>query len=148
MSSPDPSGKRRAREAALEMLYQWEIGRMGADETVATYWPARDEDAEAGPLDEELRGFANALVTGTIARVDEIDGIIGPRAHNWRVERMAVVDRLVLRLAVCELLTVPGTPAKVVINEALELARRYSGDEAVAFVNGILDAVRKDFKRE
>jgi N utilization substance protein B len=147
MTRPDPAAKRRAREAALQMLYQWEIGRMGANETVATYWPARDDDAEAGPLDQELRAFANDLVTSTIARVQEIDGLIAPRAHNWRVARMAAVDRLVLRLAVCELLTAPATPAKVIINEALELARRYSGDEAVAFVNGILDAVRKDLNR-
>ena len=85
---------------------------------------------------------------GPIARVDEIDRLLSSRTQNWRVERMAVLDRLVLRLATFELLAEPETPAKVVINEALELARAYSGEEAVAFVNGVLDAVRKELKRE
>jgi N utilization substance protein B len=78
----------------------------------------------------------------------DIDPLSAARAHNWRVERMAVIDRLVLRLAIAELLTQPATPAKVVINEAIELARTFSGDDAVPFVNGVLDAVRKDLKRE
>lgn len=145
MTRADPAGRRRAREAALQMLYQWEVGRMGAYEAVATYWPAQDPDDDVG---EELRTFANALVKGTIERVAEIDSLLSARARNWRVERMAAVDRLVLRLAVFELLSAPDTPAKVVINEALELTRTFSGDEAVAFVNGVLDAVRKDLGRE
>ena len=99
-------------------------------------------------MDDELRSFANDLVQGTVERVGEIDTLLKARAHNWRVERMAAIDRLVLRLAVYELLSAPATPAKVVINEALELARAYSGEEAVAFVNGVLDGVRKDLGRE
>jgi transcription antitermination protein NusB len=145
MTSVDPAGRRRAREAALQMLYQWEVGRASAYEAIATYWPAHDSDPA---LEEPLREFANELVRGTIARVAEIDGILGAHTQNWRVERMAVIDRLVLRLAVYEFLAQPGTPARVVINEALELARAYSGEEAVAFVNGILDSIRKDLKRE
>ena len=94
-------------------------------------------------MSDKLREFANELVKETTARVVAIDQLLGAHAHNWRLERMAVIDRLVLRLAVCELLTQPETPPKVVINEALELARTFSGDEAVAFVNGVLDAVRK-----
>ena len=78
----------------------------------------------------------------------EIDALLAERAQNWRVERMAVLDRLVLRLATYEMLAEPATPAKVIINEALELARQYSGDEAVAFVNGVLDGVRKQLGRE
>ena len=142
---PGPPNRRRAREAALQMLYQWEIGRVSPHEAVVTYWPSRDPEGE---VSEELRSFANKLVKGTIERVEEIDALLSARATNWRVERMAAIDRLVLRLAVFELLTEPETPAKVVINEALELARTFSGDEAVAFVNGVLDAVRKDLKRE
>lgn len=145
MSRPDPAGRRRAREAALQMLYQCEVGRVGVDEAAATYWPSQDPDGEVG---DQLRGFANALVKGTVERVTEIDALLSARAHNWRIERMAAIDRLVLRLAVFELLSVPETPPKVVINEALELTRTYSGDEAVAFVNGVLDAVRKDLQRE
>lgn len=138
-------GRRRAREAALQMLYQWEIGRASPNESIDTYWPSRDPE---GAVAEEHREFANRLVRGTIARVEELDALIAKRAQNWRVERMAVLDRLVLRLAVHELLADPDTPAKVVINEAIELARTFSGDESVPFVNGILDAVRKDLRRE
>ena len=145
MTRPDAAGRRRAREAALQMLYQWEVGRTSAFEAIATYWPARDNGSD---LPEAHREFANALVRGTIGRVEEIDRLLGSHARNWRVERMAVLDRLVLRLATYELLAEPETPAKVVLNEAIELARAYSGDEAVGFVNGVLDAVRKELNRE
>ena len=145
MNRTDASGRRRAREASLQMLYQWEVGRSSAEESVATYWPEHDADHE---LPDPLRDFANGLVRGTAARVKAIDAILTAHAQNWRVERMAVIDRLVLRLAIYELLAEAETPARVIINEALELARTYSGDEAVGFVNGILDAVRKELQRE
>ena len=145
MTTGEATVRRRAREAALQMLYQGEVGRTGAYEAIATYWPAREPEDE---LPESAREFANGLVRGTRARMDEIDRILSARAQNWRLERMAVLDRLVLRMATYELLADPGTPAKVVINEAIELARTYSGDEAVAFVNGVLDAVRKELGRE
>ena len=145
MTRVDGGGRRRARAAALQMLYQMEVGRAGAHEAIATYWPSRDPEED---LDEPLRDFANGLVRGTTARVDEIDGVLRAHAQNWRVERMAIIDRLVLRLAVYELLTDAETPAKVVINEAIELARTYTGDQAVAFVNGVLDSVRKELNRE
>ena len=144
MSGGDPQGRRRAREAALQMLYQGEVGKSGAFESIATYWPARDDEP---PLDEPLREFANGLVRGVEGRREEIDAMLGTHAQNWRVERMAVIDRLVLRLGVYEMLAEPETPSKVIINEALELARSYSGEEAVAFVNGILDAIRKELRR-
>lgn len=145
MSGTDPRSRHSAREAALQMLYQAEVGRAGAYEAIATYWPAREGDDQ---LDEALREFANGLVRGTLGRVPEIDALLTAHAQNWRVERMAVIDRLVLRLGVYEMLAEPQTPAKVVINEAIELARSYSGEEAVPFVNGVLDAVRKELKRE
>jgi N utilization substance protein B len=152
MTRVDPTSRRRARESALQMLYQAEVGRMGPQEAIGTFWrlDRSGEDAdEAGaedagePIDDDLQAFANNLVRETLARGEAIDQLIVTHAHNWRLERMAVIDRLVLRLAVCEMLTHPETPTKVVINEALELARTFSGDEAVAFVNGVLDAVRK-----
>lgn len=145
MTRVDAAGLRRARAAALQMLYQWEVGRVSAHEAIVTYWPSRDDDDE---LSELLQGFANELVHGTTRQVTEIDALLAAHAQNWRVERMAVLDRLVLRLAVYELLTAPDTPPRVVINEALELTRAYTGDEAVGFVNGILDAVRKHLGRE
>lgn len=140
MTRVDPAARHRAREAALQMLYQSEVGRAGPQETIVTFWPANDPE---GAMDGELRLFANNLVKETLSRVEQIDALLAESTHNWRVERMAVLDRLVLRLAVCEMLTQPATPAKVVINEALELARTFSGDEAVPFVNGVLDGVSK-----
>jgi transcription antitermination protein NusB len=145
MSSAQLSARRRAREAALQMLYQAEVGRTSPVDAILTYWPARADDGE---LPGEHREFANELVRGTSGRVLEIDDLLRSHTRNWRVERMAVIDRLILRLATYELLAEPGTPARVIINEALELARSFSGEEAVAFVNGILDAVRKELNRE
>ncbi|HEX9367649.1 MAG TPA: transcription antitermination factor NusB [Vicinamibacterales bacterium] len=150
--------RHRAREAALQMLYQAEIGHASAHEAVRTYWPGRDappspddEHADADPhdaVDEQGRTFANALVSGTMGRVAELDELITSHLKNWRIERTAVIDRLILRLAIYELLTEPETPAKVIINEALELARTFSGEEPVPFINGVLDAVRKTLNRE
>jgi transcription antitermination protein NusB len=145
MSRVDPAARHRAREAALQMLYQSEIGRAGPQETIVTFWPSSDPE---GQVDGELRLFANTLVKETLGRVAEIDRLLAASARNWRVERMAVIDRLVLRLAVCEMLTQPATPAKVVINEAIELARTFSGDESVPFVNGVLDAISKQLRPE
>lgn len=162
--SGEAAARRAAREAAIQMLYQCEVGRAGALEAIATYWPARDDaaqggegtapgdaargreandDAQQADLAEPHRAFANGLVRGTLGRVAEIDALLASHAQNWRVERMTVLDRLVLRLGVYELLAEPGTPPKVVLNEAIELARRFSGEESVPFVNGVLDAVRK-----
>jgi len=145
MTVTDHTGRRRAREAALQMLYQVEIGRTSAHEAIATYWPAQDR---VDDVPESLREFANSLVRGTMERLPEIDGMIAAHAQNWRIERMVVIDRIVLRLCVYELLAERGTPPRVVINEGIELARTYSGEEAVAFVNGVLDSVRKELKRE
>jgi transcription antitermination protein NusB len=155
MTRVDAAGRRLARASALQMLYQAEVGRMGPQDAIGSFWrldrsgeessEASDEAGrpDAADITDDLREFANELVRETLARIDAIDELLVAHAHNWRLERMAVIDRLVLRLAVCELLTHPETPPKVVINEALELARTFSGDEAVAFVNGVLDAVRK-----
>lgn len=135
----------RAREVALQMLYQWEVGRVSMDDVRQTFW-AHDTGGEL--LSDDLRAFATALADGVAARVRELDPIIAEAADHWRVERMNVMDRLVLRLAVYEFLHEPGTPGKVVINEALELARTFSGNEAVRFINGLLDAIRRKLERE
>lgn len=145
MKPAEAAARHRAREAALQMLYQWEIGRITPGDTILSYWPAHDDGSEVSVAHRE---FANDLVRGTSQRLEEIDRLIGSRTQNWRMERMAVLDRLILRLATYELLAEPETPAKVIINEALELARSYSGEEAVAFVNGVLDGVRKELVRE
>jgi N utilization substance protein B len=132
------AARHRAREAALQILYQWEVGRSDPDESIASYWAGHG--AGAPP---DARAFAEALVRGTIAALDEIDPLVAGAAEHWRLARMAVLDRLILRLAVFEFLHVPETPHTVAISEALLLARRFSNDDAVRFVNGVLDAVRK-----
>jgi N utilization substance protein B len=137
--------RHRGREAAIQMLYQWEVGKASMDEVRQTFWvgPAPNE-----LLTEEHRGFATALADGVSARVAEIDPMIGEAAEHWRIERMNVMDRLILRLAVYEFLHQADTPAKVVINEALELARTFSNDDSVRFINGILDAIRRKLERQ
>jgi N utilization substance protein B len=144
MSRPDPQGRRRAREAALQMLYGCEVGRSSVDEAIETYWPSREP---ADQLDQPHQEFANRLVRGTVERREEIDRMLAAHAQNWRVERMAVIDRVVLRMGVFEMLAEGDTPSKVIINEAIELARNFSGEEAVPFVNGVLDGVRKELRR-
>jgi transcription antitermination protein NusB len=144
VTAADAQGRRQAREAALQMLYQSEIGRAGAFESIASYWSSREND---NPLDEPLKEFANTLVRGALSRREEIDALLTAHANNWRIERMGVIDRLVLRLGVYEMLAEAETPSKVIINEAIELARSYSGEEAVGFVNGVLDAIRKELRR-
>jgi transcription antitermination protein NusB len=133
--------RHRAREAALQILYQWEIGRADigrtADSFFALQWPDADPPADA------LREFASTLARDTAASIDAIDPLIAETAERWRLERMAVLDRLILRMAVCEMQRDRDTPPVVIINEALELARTFTTEESVKFINGMLDAIRK-----
>jgi N utilization substance protein B len=138
--------RHRAREAALQMLYQWEIGRASVHEVMRTYWSI-ERPGEA-PLSAPLQEFASDLARGTIEHVEEIDPLIAECAEHWRLERMATIDRLILRLAVFEFLHATDTPRKVVINEAIELARTYSSDDAVKFVNGILDGIKRRLDKD
>jgi N utilization substance protein B len=124
------------------MLFQYDLARQPVDELVQTYW---GELAEAA---DEVRDFANDLVTGVISHLDEIDERIRLRTEHWRIPRMAVVDRNLLRLAVYEFVYQPHTPKTVAINEALEIARRFSTHEATQFVNGILDAIKRDMEEK
>jgi transcription antitermination protein NusB len=143
---PRKDRRHRAREAALQILYQWDIGRSEIGAAATTFfghqWP--DDDAPS----EELRGFASALAHDTVGRLETIDPLIAETADRWRPERMAILDRLILRMAVCELLRDRETPAPVVINEALELARTFSSEESVKFINGMLDAIRKKIETQ
>jgi N utilization substance protein B len=132
--------RHRGREAAVQMLYQWEIGHASVVEINHTFWPQLAASGE--PLPDDLRVFASRLTAGVIAGVEEIDPMIAEAAQHWRI------DRLILRLAIYEFLHEKETPPKVVINEALELARTFSTDEAVRFINGILDAIRKRLQQE
>jgi N utilization substance protein B len=143
---PEKEARHRAREAAVQMLYQWEVGRAAIGDVTETFWT--QSPAAGAPTAEPLQEFAMSLATGVAGSVAELDPMIGEAAEHWRVERMNVLDRLILRLAVYEFLHQHDTPAKVVINEALELARTFSTDEAVRFINGILDAVRRRLQRD
>jgi transcription antitermination protein NusB len=130
--------RHQARETALQILYQWEVGKLPPDEAALLRWQI-EEDGEALP--DSARRFAEALAIGTAAHVEALDALIEQHAQHWRLERMAVIDRLILRLAVFEFLHMRETPRAVVIDEAIELARTFSEQEAVRFVNGVLDGV-------
>lgn len=132
--------RHRARQAAVQMLYQWEVGQQHIDDVVSTFWTANLPGAESAP--EGVRSFAEQLVRSTIANVSKIDPLIADTAEHWRLSRMAAIDRLILRLAIGEFLD-GDTPRNVVINEALELAKTFSGEESAKFINGILDAIKK-----
>ncbi len=127
--------RRKAREYALQMLFQWEMGRQEPGAIEAGFW----KNARA---EKTTRAFANQLFEGAVAESPALDELIRSHAKNWRLERMAAIDRAILRLALYELLAAQ-TPPKVVINEALELAKKFSSEEAAPFINGILDAIHK-----
>ena len=133
--------RHRAREAALQILYQWEIGGRAVEKSADTFFTRQWPDADEPPA--ELRAFATGLAVDTVDRMSSIDPLIADTAERWRPERMAILDRLILRMGVCEMLRDRDTPAAVVINESLELARTFSTEESVKFINGMLDAIRK-----
>lgn len=138
------SGTRhKARECALQMLFAGDVVRDDPASLTAVYWANLGDPA----IDDKTREFANALVRGTIERLSDIDDKIRTRAEHWRIERMAIVDRNVLRLAVYEFLY-QDTPNNVAINEALEIARKFSSFEATQFINGILDGIKQDLENE
>jgi N utilization substance protein B len=135
--------RRKARECALQMLFAADVAEMSSDDVVRSYWAELGEPE----LDDSAREFATRLATGTLANLELLDERIRSRAEHWRIPRMAVVDRNILRLAVYEFLYEP-TPRTVAINEALEIARRFSTYEATQFINGILDAVKRDLDEQ
>ena len=130
--------RRKARECALQMLYAADAAKTMDNFPTARFWENLEPDA-----DEKTREFADRVVLGTLREIETIDALIKKRAEHWRIERMAIVDRNVLRLAVFEFLRT-DTPQTIIINEALEITRRFSSPEAPQFINGILDAVKFD----
>ena len=119
----------------MQMLFQWDMSRQDPAKLEAKFWRA----AKAA---DNTRAFANKLFEGAAKAADELDALIVQHAQNWRLERMAIIDRAVLRLAIYEL-RIKETPPKVVLNEAVDLAKKFSSEDAGAFVNGILDAVNR-----
>lgn len=133
--------RRKARECALQMLFAADVVKDEGYFATSDYWNELGDIA----FDEKTRAFADNLVIGTLREIGAIDDTIRTRAEHWRIERMAIVDRNILRLSVYEFLF-EDTPHTVVINEALEIARRFSTFEATQFINGILDAIKLDLE--
>ncbi len=135
--------RRRSRQRALQILYLWDVRRQPVEEATAAYFETLySEESRTKP---QRDAFLDQLVMGAVGHVEELDRQITQHAEHWRIERMPTVDRNILRLAVFEMMH-SDTPAPVVIDEALELARRYSNEESVQFVNGVLDAVHRDLE--
>jgi len=133
--------RRKSREYALQLLYQWEGERAAPASLLVEFWRGQKTTAPT-------REFAEQLFQGAVAGLEEIDALLAAHAQHWRLDRMAAIDRNLLRLAVYEMRAFPKTSPAVVINEALEIAKRFSGAESAEFANGILDAVRKSIEAE
>src|SRR5262245_59787145 len=132
--------RRKAREYALQMLFQWDITRDTIEQIAETFFHEQDQEQQS------VLDFARQLVKGTVEHVEEIDRLIQCHAEHWRLDRMATVDRNLLRMAVQEFLYDKETPKTVVINEAIEIARRLSAQESPLFINGVLDSIKKELE--
>jgi len=132
--------RHRGRECAVQVLYEWAITGRAIEVILERFWRAREEP-------EELRAFAERLARGTAEQAEHIDSLIDHQAVNWRLDRLSNVDRGILRLGVYELLNETDTPPAVVIDEAIELGKRFSGEGSGQFVNGILDGIRRRLER-
>ena len=138
------AARHRSREHALQILFQWDMRKQPVEESIAAFYGSLySEESAVRPERDE---FLEQLVRGTVEKSGEIDALISGHAEHWRIERMPAVDRNILRLAIYELRNT-DTPPAVTIDEALELARRFSTEESVLFVNGVLDAVHKEGSR-
>ncbi len=126
----------KARECALQILYSLDIRHDNKAEIIESYWQEYNEE-------DSIRKFAMSLVEGTLTKLTDIDGLITKYTDNWRIERMAVIDRNIIRMATFELLFKEDIPPKVTLNEAVELAKKYGDNESGRFVNGILDKINK-----
>jgi N utilization substance protein B len=134
--------RRKSRELTMQMLFQGDLGKQSAEQVGKLFW------ASAADVEPETRSFTEDLYRVATVRAEEIDQLIEAHAQNWRIERMAVVDRNLLRTAVAEMLGFPNTPAAIIINESPDIARRYAAPESVPFLNGVLDAIARDLLKK
>ena len=134
--------RRKSRELALQMLFQADLGQQQTEDVRKTFWQGR------GEVTREVQGFAEDIFRVARDRAADIDKLIEDHAENWRMDRMAAVDRNILRASVAELLGFPATPRAVVINEAIEIARKFSSPDSVQFINGVLDSVGKEIESQ
>jgi N utilization substance protein B len=149
------AARHRSRQRALQVLYQWDMTKRPVDEAIRAFYDTLDADKIAeepmeeaddeGPSTPGRDEFMEELARGASEMAPDIDHRIAEKSANWKLERMPIVDRNILRLGIYEM-SRQDTPAAVVIDEALELARQFSGEESVAFINGILDAVHKEVR--
>jgi N utilization substance protein B len=121
----------------MQMLFQADLGKQTPEQVRQTFWKAADE------VEPEIRGFAEDLFRASIAHQEQIDELIAANSRHWKLERMPAVDRNLLRMAIGEMIAYRGTPFPIVINEALEIARRYSAPESINFLNGMLDSIAR-----
>jgi transcription antitermination protein NusB len=133
--------RRKSRELALQMLFQADMGKQSSEEVGRTFWSAR------GEVEEGTRSFAEELFRSAGERALEINALLERHAEHWRLERMAAVDRNILRCGVAEFFAFPETPRAVIINEALEIARKFSAPESVQFINGVLDSIARELEQ-
>jgi N utilization substance protein B len=132
--------RRHAREAALKALYLWEVGQTSAQQAIGAYF--REHDPKAS---DDVKAFASELIYGTSNEKTALDAALEPHIQGWRLERLAILDRLILRMALWEISHHPDTAPAVVINEAMELARTFTSEDAVKFINGVLDAAKDSY---
>ena len=139
------AGRRQARERALQALYQLELqGAAAPAEALEQAWAA---SAEEGPRDDETNAFALELVKGVREKLKEVDELITKHSHNWKLDRMSRIDRNVLRLGVYELKFRDDIPKKATLNEAVELGKKFGGEQSSAFINGLLDKLAQELKK-
>ena len=134
--------RRKSRELTMQMLFQGDLGKQSAEQVGKLFW------ASAADVEPETRSFTEDLYRVATVRAEEIDQLIEAHAQNWRIERMAVVDRNLIRAAVAEMIGFPNTPAAIIINETLEIGRRYAAPESIHFLNGVLDAIARDLLKK
>ena len=134
--------RHKSRQRALQVLFLWDQRKQGVEDAINSFYETLGSEEDV-PVRTPRDGFMEELVHGTVVKCSEIDQRIAAKSENWRLERMPIVDRNILRMAAFEMSEV-RTPPAVVIDEALELARQFAGDESVSFINGVLDAIRRD----
>jgi transcription antitermination protein NusB len=134
--------RRKSRELTMQMLFQGDLGKQSPEQVRKLFWASVED------VDAETRGFAEDLYRIATTRDEEIDKLIETHAQNWRLERMPVVDRNLIRAAVAEMLGFPNTPSAIIINESLEIGRRYAAPESMHFLNGVLDAIARDLLKK
>jgi transcription antitermination protein NusB len=134
--------RRKSRELTMQMLFQGDLGKQTPEQVRKLFWASVED------VDTDTRSFAEDLHRIATTRDEEIDKLIEAHAQNWRIERMPVVDRNLLRTAVAEMIGFPNTPAAIIINESLEIGRRYAAPESIHFLNGVLDAIARDLLKQ